>query len=330
MRLQDLHDLPKVRDSVGYLYVEHCRIDQHDKAIAVHDEHGVTPVPCASLMLLMLGPGVKITHAAILTLADNDCLVVWCGEQGVRFYAAGLGATRGAARLLRQATLATRRSTRLTVVRRLYEMRFAERLDPELTLKQIRGMEGMRVRKAYSAASAASGVPWTARSYDRDSWASADPVNRALSSANSCLYGLCHAAIVAAGYSPALGFIHTGKQLSFVYDVADLYKVDLTVPVAFQVAASGVGPVERESRLRCRDAFEKAGLLGRVVNDIEQALNVHLPEDDVADFDGDPALPGALWDPDQGTVEGGQNYGDATAEQKPSGTDAAPKTEAEP
>ncbi len=330
MRLQDLHDLPKVRDSLSYLYVEHCHIDQHDKAIAVHDQNGLTPVPCASLMLLMLGPGTKITHAAILTLADNDCLVVWCGEQGVRFYAAGLGATRGAARLLRQATLATRRSTRLDVVRRLYEMRFAERLDPNLTLKQIRGMEGMRVRQAYSAASAASGVPWTARSYDRASWASADPVNRALSSANACLYGLCHAAIIAAGYSPAIGFIHTGKQLSFVYDVADLYKVDLTVPVAFQVAASGVAQVERESRLRCRNAFEKVDLLGRIIENIEHALAVQLPEDDVADFDGDPALPGALWDPEQGTVEGGQNYSEATTEQNSPPADTAPEAESQP
>jgi CRISPR-associated protein Cas1 len=309
MRLQDLHDLPKVRDSLGYLYVEHCRVDQEAKAIAIHDQFGVTPVPCASLMLLMLGPGTKITHAAILTLADNNCLVAWCGEQGVRFYAAGTGATRGAARLLRQATLATRRSTRLEIVRRLYEMRFAEPLDPDLSLQQIRGMEGMRVRKAYGDASAASGVPWAGRNYDRSSWKAGDPVNRALSAANSCLYGVCHAAIVAAGYSPALGFIHTGKQLSFVYDVADLYKVELTIPVAFEVAGAGVNPVERETRLRCRDAFARLDLLGRVVKDIERALDVRLPEEDVADFDADPALPGGLWDPEQGTVKGGENYG---------------------
>lgn len=324
MRIQDLHDLPKVRDSVGYLYVEHCRVDRHDKAIAVHDQYGLTPVPCASLMLLMLGPGTKITHAAVLTLADNNCLVAWCGEHGVRYYASGMGATRGASRLLRQAALATRTSTRLEVVRRLYEMRFAEPLDPDLTLQQIRGMEGMRVRKAYGAASAATGVPWTGRSYKRDAWGAADPVNRALSAANSCLYGVCHAAIVAAGYSPALGFIHTGKQLSFVYDVADLYKVEMTVPVAFDVAAAGAGQVERRTRLRCRDAFARLDLLGRIVKDVERALDVRLPEDDAADFDADPALPGALWDPDQPGVEGGQNYGEP-----PESTPSAP-LDAEP
>lgn len=310
MRIQDLHELPKVRDSLGYLYVEHCRVDQDAKSIAIHDKFGVTPVPCASLMLLMVGPGTQITHAAVLTLADNDCLVAWCGEQGVRFYAAGGGATRSATRLIRQAILSTRDASRMEIVRRLYEMRFAEPLDPDLTLQQIRGMEGMRVRKAYAAASESTGVEWTGRSYSREEWKSADPVNRALSSANSCLYGLCHAAIVAAGYSPALGFIHTGKQLSFVYDVADLYKVDLTVPVAFRVAAAGAANVEREARYQCRDAFAEADLLGRVIRDIERALDVKLPEGEGEEFDADPARPGGLWDSGGGAVAGGRNYDD--------------------
>ncbi len=317
MRLHNLHDLPKVCDSLTYLYVEHCRVEQEEKSIAIYDQYGMTPVPCASLMLLMLGPGVAITHAAILTLADNDCLIAWCGEYGVRFYAAGSGATRSATRLLRQAILATRMSTRLEVVRRLYEMRFAEPIDPDLTLQQIRGMEGMRVRRAYAQVSANTGVPWNGRSYERNSWGASDPVNRALSSANSCLYGVCHAAIVAAGYSPALGFIHTGKQLSFVYDVADLYKMELTVPVAFSVAASHDGQVERAARILCRDAFAQADLLGRIVKDMERALDIRLPDDDAAQFDEDPALPGGLWDPEQGTVAGGQNYGETSADSGP-------------
>ncbi len=311
MRLQDLHELPKIRDSLGYLYVEHCRIDREDKAIAIHDATGLTPVPCASLALLMLGPGVKITHAAILTLADTGCLVAWVGEESVRFYAAGTGETRSASRLLHQARLATRRSTRLQVVRRLYEMRFGEELDPALTLEQIRGREGARVRDAYARAAAATGVPWQGRNYDRGNWTKADPVNRALSCANSCLYGLCHAAIVSAGYSPALGFIHTGKQLSFVYDVADLYKTVLTVPVAFEVAGADPKPLERAVRHRCRDTFSQADLLGRVVKDIEYALSVVPAADDAADldFDADPAAPGRLWDDQTASAPGGVAYG---------------------
>src|SRR3972149_2376321 len=137
--MKDLHILPKVRDSLSYLYVEHCCIDQEAKAIAVHDVEGKTPVPCASLCLLMLGPGTSITHAAIRALAENGCLVLWTGEEGVRLYDQGLGETRSARNLLRQAQLWSKAATRLAVVMRMYRMRFQETLDPELGLQQIRG-----------------------------------------------------------------------------------------------------------------------------------------------------------------------------------------------
>lgn len=321
MRLKDLHELPKVRDSLSWLYVEHCRIDQHDQAIAIHDAAGTTPIPCASLCVLMLGPGTSITHAAILALADNGCLAAWVGEQGVRFYAAGMGETRKADRLLRQAALCVWRSSRLAVVRRLYELRFGQKIDPSISLAQIRGREGARVRDAYWQASQRTGIPWRGRRYDRGNWAKSDPVNRALSAANACLYGVCHAAIIAAGYSPALGFIHTGKQLSFVYDVADLYKTDLTVPVAFEAAAAGKEPVEREARLRCRNAFARSRLLDRILRDIDYVLSVELPPGDAeTDIDADPALPGDLWDPDRGRVAGGRSYATQTQKEDRNGS----------
>ena len=238
MLLQDLHLLPKFRDGLSYLYVEHCRVEQEARSIALYDRDGKTPVPCASLSVLMLGPGTSISHAAVQSLADNGCLAIWCGEEGVRFYAMGMGESRNARNLIHQARLASDPSLRLKVVRRMYEMRFEEPLDENLTLEQIRGMEGIRIRTAYSQASRETGIPWAGRSYDRGSWKRADPVNRALSVANSCLYGICHAGIVAMGYSPALGFIHTGKQMSFVYDVADLYKVEVTIPVDFLARVS--------------------------------------------------------------------------------------------
>jgi len=311
MRLKDLHELPKVRDRLSYLYVEHCRVEQEAMAIAIYDKNGVTPVPCASLSLLMLGPGTSITHAAISTLADNDCLIAWCGEQGVRFYALGMGETRQARNIIHQAKLSSRKSTRLEVVRRMYCRRFPELLDESLTIEQIRGMEGVRVRDAYAEASRRTGVPWVGRSYDRSEWSKADKVNRALSAANSCLYGICHAAIVSTGYSPALGFIHVGKQLSFVYDIADLYKVELTIPVAFETSASQSMNPEREVRIRCRDSFASSGLLKRIVEDIDYVLNVSTIKDDdaVPDFDSDPGVPGSLWDPAKGEVSGGISYG---------------------
>lgn len=307
--MKDLHLLPKVRDSLSYLYVEHCRIEQEAQAIAIHDARGKIPVPCAALTVLMLGPGTTITHAAVRTLARCGCLVLWAGEEGVRFYAQGMGETRSARNLYRQARLWADPTARLEVVRRLYGMRFPEPLDPRLTLQQIRGREGVRVREAYARASRETGVPWAGRSYRRDQWDTADPVNRALSAASSCLYGVCHAAIVSAGYSPALGFIHTGKMLAFVYDVADLYKADVAVPIAFRVVAEGVEHLEMRVRRACRDRFHEQRLLQRIVPDIERALGGTENSVDTA-YDSDEALPGGLWDPETGELAGGVNYAD--------------------
>src|SRR5437762_2631735 len=119
--MRDLRQLPKLRDGLGYLYVEHCRIDKEDQAIALHDADGMTPVPVASLALLLLGPGTRITHAAIAALADNNCLVAWCGEEGVRMYAHGCGGTRSAAAILHQARLVSHVETRLQVAKRMYQ-----------------------------------------------------------------------------------------------------------------------------------------------------------------------------------------------------------------
>jgi CRISPR-associated protein Cas1 len=198
---------------------------------------------------------------------------------------------------------------RLKVVRRLYQSRFPETLDSNLTLRQIRGMEGARVRDTYAKNAKETGVSWSGRDYHQDNWFDADPVNRALSTANSCLYGICHAAIVSAGFSPALGFIHVGKMLSFVYDVADLYKAEITIPVAFRAAAEKNERLERHVRLLCRDLFVSTRLLERIIPDIQKALM--LPKKGVAKdspFDQDAATPGFLWDPSTGEVEGGRAY----------------------
>ena len=309
MTSKNLRMLPKTRDSWTYVYAERCRIDQDEKAIALQDLKGKTAVPCASLTMLMLGPGTTITHAAIKTLAENGCTILWTGEGAVRLYAQGLGETRSARRLLHQARLCANPALRLKVVRRMYERRFPNPLDPGLTLQQIRGKEGVRVREAYARASRETGVEWSGREYKRDDWKSADPINRALSAANSCLYGVCHAAILSAGYSPGLGFVHTGKLLSFVYDIADLYKAEITIPAAFRSVKDGEEGMEGRVRRGLRDRFKEERLLARVVDDIDAVLDVgELPEDTY--FDGDAAAPGALWDPELGGVAGGANYGD--------------------
>jgi CRISPR-associated protein Cas1 len=296
-KIQDLNLLPRLRDSLSYLYVEHAKIEQSNHAIDIHDKDGVTHVPIAGLSALMLGPGTTVTHAAIKSLADNGCLVNWTGEEGVRFYAQGTGDTRKAYHVLRQAELSCDPVKRMEVVIRMYQYRFAEPVEPGTSLQVIRGMEGARVRKAYADASKYFGVRWVARNYDRDSWDAADPLNRALSSANACLNALCHAAIVSGGYSPALGFVHTGKQLSFVYDIADLYKVAVTVPVAFRTVAESTEHVESRVRRNCRQAFKQVRLLEKILPDIDKLLDVPPEEITIREADAaDLAKPEAWWE----------------------------------
>lgn len=307
----DLHSLPKVRDSLSFLYLEHCRIERDNNAIVAINAEGRMPVPCASLCALLLGPGTTLTHAAVAALAENGCLVLWCGEGAVRFYAQGMGETRKARNLIHQARMCSDPKLHMKVVRKLYEMRFDHPLEPDLSLKQIRGMEGIRVREAYRKASQEYNVPWKKRNYRADNWHKADKVNRALSAANSCLYGVCQAAIISAGFSPALGFIHVGKMNSFTYDIADLYKTKITIPIAFRVASEDRDDVERTVRKYCRDTFLIHRILDRIIPDIETALFIGKENESTLDrpeYDNDAFVPGMLWDSSSDVVEGGVNY----------------------
>ena len=217
-------------------------------------------------------------------MAENNCLVAWVGEAGVRLYAHSTGGTHSAHRLLRQAHLFADPEARQAVVRRMYQKRFSEQLSPEHSIEQIRGMEGARVRKAYAEAAKQYGLNWDGRNYDQNNWFAADPLNRALSAANACLYGLCYAGILSAGYSPAIGFVHTGKMLSFVYDIADLYKTEICVPVSFQTVAESSVEVERRVRLAARDYFYESKLMRRILPDIAEVLDAR---DDLEELPGE-------------------------------------------
>jgi CRISPR-associated protein Cas1 len=268
-----LSELPRFRDRWSHLYLEKGRVDQEHQSIAFHTAEGTIPVPAASLAVLMLGPGTTITHAAIRTLAENNCLVVWCGDESVRFYAMGTGGAGHCRNLLRQAALVSDPDSRARVSRRMYARRFREPVDDRVTIEQLRGMEGFRVRRCYAEVARRHGIEWAGRRYDSGRWDAADLPNRALSAATACLYGLVQAAIVSAGYSPALGFIHVGRSLSFVYDVADLYKTELILPVAFRVAAENPENLERAVRIACRDLFYETKLMQRILPDIEETLD---------------------------------------------------------
>lgn len=296
--MKDYHELPKLSDSLGFLYLEHAVIEQEFLAVVAIDKEGRTQIPVASLSVLMLGPGTSITHSAVKTLADNGCLILWCGENGVRFYGQGFPETRKAWRIIKQAELVSDKTKRLEIITRMYRARFGYKLPENLSLEQIRGMEGVRVRDAYTKAAKENGIEWKGRRYDRNKWENSDPVNRAISAANACLNGICHAAIVSAGYSPALGFIHTGKQLSFVYDIADLYKVEITIPIAFRIAAQSPSNLESVIRQECRIAFKEHRLFERIIPDIDKIMNISEKSPYFSvDIDEDGAFPTSWWSP---------------------------------
>lgn len=268
-----------MKDRSSIVFLQYGELDVLDGAFVVVDKTGVrTQIPVGGLACLMLEPGTRVSHAAVVLASRVGCLLVWVGEGGVRLYASGQPGGARADRLLFQAKLALDDDARLKVVREMYRRRFDEEAPSRRSVDQLRGIEGARVREMYKLLAQRSGVNWNQRNYDHKDWDSADVANRALSSATACLYGLTEAAILAAGYAPAIGFLHRGKPQSFVYDVADVYKFETAAPAAFETAGKilkGKGdgsPVERQVRIACRDLFRRTKLLDRIIPDIEEML----------------------------------------------------------
>jgi len=262
-----------MKERVSMIFVYYGRIDVVDGAFVVIDKNGVRKhIPVGSVACILLEPGTRVSHAAVRLAAQVGTLLVWVGEAGVRLYASGQPGGARSDRLLYQARLALDDNLRLKVVRKMYELRFGEPAPSRRSVEQLRGIEGARVRKTYELLAKRYGVKWRGRRYDPKDWEAGDLANRCVSAATACLYGITEAAILAAGYAPAVGFIHTGKPLSFVYDIADLYKFDTVVPLAFKIAAKHPANPDKEVRLACRDVFRETKLLQKIIPGIEEVL----------------------------------------------------------
>lgn len=297
----DLQALPQVKDRMTFLYLEHCTLERQDGAITVTDENGVVHIPAAAISVLLLGPGTRVTHRAMELMGDTGVGAVWVGEHGVRYYAHGRPLTTRANLLIRQAELVSNTRKHLDVVRKMYQLRFPDENVAHLTMQQLRGREGSRVRNVYRAYAKETGVAWNGRVYNPDDFSSGDAVNQALSAGHACLYGLAHAVIVALGCAPGLGFIHVGHERSFVYDIADLYKSEITIPIAFQTAAEAPEDLPAIVRRRVRDAMVTAKILERMVHDIRWLLSP-------AEESMEPEEVVYLWDNQRGVVSNGINY----------------------
>jgi len=290
--LPPLKPIP-IKDRLSILYIERGHLDMLDGAFVVVDKTGVrTHIPVGGVACLMLEPGTRVSHAACSLAARVGTLLVWIGEAGVRLYSAGQPGGARSDKLLYQARLALDDNLRLKVVRRMYALRFGEEPPQRRSVEQLRGIEGVRVRETYKRIAKRYGVEWKARNYDTQDWDKGDLPNRCLSAATACLYGVTEAAVLAAGYAPAIGFIHTGKPLSFVYDVADVYKFDTVVPLAFRIAAREPVKPEQQVRLACRDVFRESRLLEKIIPGIEAMLaagEIEPPEPSVEQVG--PAIP---------------------------------------
>lgn len=295
-----LSELPAISDRMTFLYLEHCRISREDGAVTVRDSEGTIYIPATAITVLLLGPGTEITHRAMELIGDTGISVVWIGEHGVRYYAHGRALNSHTRLLEKQAKLVSNTRSHLEVVRKMYAMRFKNEDVSGLTLQQLRGREGSRMRSIYREHAKLNNVEWHGREYDTDDFFGGSPVNQALSAGNVCLYGLASAVISALGCSNGLGFIHVGHELSFAYDIADLYKAEITIPLAFKLAGEEIIDLPNVVRRKVRDEFVKAHILERMVKDIKYLLD---------DTDSEAETDIALWDDHHKIAEFGISYG---------------------
>ncbi|AYW48814.1 type I-E CRISPR-associated endonuclease Cas1 [Tetragenococcus osmophilus] len=299
----ELNELPRIGDRVTFIYIEHAKINRQDSAITVLDSKGIVRIPASMVGVLLLGPGTDVSHRAIELIGDTGTSMVWVGERGVRHYAHGRALAHSSRLLERQANLVSNTRSRLSVARKMYQMRFPNEDVSNLTMQQLRGREGARVREVYRKQSKLHNVEWTKREYNPDDFEAGTPVNQALSAGHVSLYGLVYSIIVALGMSPGLGFVHTGHDLSFVYDIADLYKADLTIPIAFEIAGESLPDedIGRKTRLRVRDAFVDGKIMKTIVKDLQYLMDVEAEEEMFIDVIN-------LWDDKEELVKHGVNY----------------------
>ena len=262
-----------LKDRTSMIFLQYGQIDVLDGAFVLIDKTGIrTHIPVGSVACIMLEPGTRAPTLAVHLAATVGTLLVWVGEAGVRVYSSGQPGGARADKLLYQAKLALTEDLTLKVVRKTYDYVFVSHRQLAVQWISYGEFEGSRVRQTYALLAKQYGVKWNGRKYDPKDWEKGDVVNRCISAATSCLYGISEAAVLAAGYAPAIGFIHSGKPLSFVYDIADIIKFDSVVPKAFEIAARHPAEPDKEVRLACRDIFRSTKLTGKLIPLIEEVL----------------------------------------------------------
>lgn len=229
--------LTKAIDRISFLYIEYAKLEQSEFGIQIRREDKIAEVPITTITCLILGPGTSITHRAVENIAKAGCSICWMGSDLAVFYTYGLPTTEKAKNILTQAKFHESKMLHTEVIHKMFEYRYPDSHIKSKTIQELRGMEGQRVKAVYNEMAQKYQVPWSGRRYNLKNFDGDDLVNKYLSALNHVFYAITCAVIQMLGYSPALGFIHTGHVNAFVFDVADLFKEELTIPLAFKLAS---------------------------------------------------------------------------------------------
>ncbi len=264
-----LETLASAKDRWTPIYLEHGRLEVDDSSVKWIGANGLLcRIPVATVSALLIGPGVTITHAAVKACAESNTPICWTGEESMRFYAFGLTPNHTNDMPRVHATAWADRKQRARIARMMFSMRFPDIYVENKSVKELRGMEGIRVRALYGEMGARYGVTWKGRNYDRRNWNLSDGINRALSASNASLYALCSAVITTLGYLPSLGFVHDAGTLPFVYDVADLYKHLTSIPAAFLAISRDPKDDGTLTRKILKQKIEEERILQRMPKDL--------------------------------------------------------------
>ena len=238
---------------------------------------GEYSIPYQTISMILIGPGTTVTHDVLRILARHGTLLAAVGEGGVKLYTAPpMGA--GRSRVARaHARLWADKDTRLHVARRMYAYRY-QSVFPNEDISVLRGMEGGRLKEAYKIIARQYGVEWKGRRYDRENPESADLPNQAINHAATFVEAAADIAVAAVGALPPLGFIHEDSSNAFTLDIADLWRTETTLPLAFSVTAQvsrtpGLS-LERQIRYEAARWFKKHALIPRMIDRIKELLNV--------------------------------------------------------
>ncbi|MGC1329026.1 type I-E CRISPR-associated endonuclease Cas1e [Pseudomonas sp.] len=266
--------LPQVKDKYPFLYLERGRLEIDDSSIKwIDSTNNVVPLPVATLNALLLGPGTTVTHDAVRTAAAANCAICWVGEDTLLFYAAGFLPTADTRNLKKQIVLSADPKRAIEVARRMFARRFPDADLQGKTLPELMGMEGNRVRALYQQKAEQYQVGWKGRSFTPGKFETSDLTNQILTATSAALYGILCSGVHSMGYSPHIGFIHSGSPLPFVYDLADLYKAELCIDLAFRLTRELAGRYDKHKVAAAfRQRVIEMDILAKLGEDISAML----------------------------------------------------------